>query len=342
MPQWYITEASFIMKKQLKIGPMTLVAIVFVSCIIVLLSGCKKQKDEGIYVTTYDATEITENSALLRASVSVQNDSITVTELGVCISTSKWPTTTDLHYSTTVSNRPYRCTVTDLQPNTTYHVRAYVVCSYSYSGGSLGIRYGADKTFRTFPLAYVDFGLPSGTLWSTVNLGAEWPEEYGDYFAWGEISTKNYFDWSTYDYSTGNNHYLTKYCTVSSYGRFDNKVYLEVCDDAATEIWGEGWCIPTKAQWEELRRYTSRTITYEHGVQGMRFTRYGESIFLPFAGCYLEDELMDKGDDGYYWSNQIERDSPDCAWYFELPLEGRRGAGYRSYGQSIRPVWNPR
>ena len=189
--------------------------------------------------------------------------------------------------------------------------------------------------------AFVNLGLPSGTLWSTVNIGAEWPEEYGDYFAWGEISTKNYFDWSTYDYSTGNNHYLTKYCTVSSYGRFDNKVYLEVCDDAATEIWGEGWCIPTKAQWEELRRYTSRTITYEHGVQGMRFTRYGESIFLPFAGCYWEDELMDKGDDGYYWSNQIERDSPDCAWYFELPLEGRRGAGYRSYGQSIRPVWNP-
>ncbi len=66
--------------------------------------------------------------------------------------------------------------------------------------------------------AYVDLGLPSGTLWATCNIGATKPEEYGDYFAWGETSTKDTYDWTTYKYSKGDEDELTKYCDDSDYG----------------------------------------------------------------------------------------------------------------------------
>ena len=65
---------------------------------------------------------------------------------------------------------------------------------------------------------YVDLGLRSGTLWATCNVGADNPEEYGDYFAWGETQSKTIYDWSTYAYSNGDYNQLTKYCTQSDFG----------------------------------------------------------------------------------------------------------------------------
>lgn len=65
---------------------------------------------------------------------------------------------------------------------------------------------------------WVDLGLPSGTLWATCNVGANSPEEYGDYFAWGETTPKSSYDWSTCKYGT-DSHQLTKYCNDSDYGK---------------------------------------------------------------------------------------------------------------------------
>ncbi|MBO4370001.1 MAG: hypothetical protein J5808_01395, partial [Paludibacteraceae bacterium] len=82
---------------------------------------------------------------------------------------------------------------------------------------------------------YVDLGLPSGTLWATCNVGANTPEEYGDYFAWGETTLKSNYEWSTYKYGTYNQ--LTKYCYKSDYGKngfTDTKTTLDAEDDAAT------------------------------------------------------------------------------------------------------------
>ena len=84
---------------------------------------------------------------------------------------------------------------------------------------------------------YVDLGLPSGTLWATCNVGATAPEEYGDYFAWGETtgynSGKTTFNWSTYKYCNGDYDKLTKYCNKSSSGTVDNKTTLDPEDDVA-------------------------------------------------------------------------------------------------------------
>ena len=96
--------------------------------------------------------------------------------------------------------------------------------------------------------AYVDLGLPSGTLWATCNVGASSPEEYGDYFAWGETEPKNDYNWSTYKYCKGSSTTMTKYCTSSSYGTVDNKTELEPSDDAATVNWGSNWQMPSLEQ----------------------------------------------------------------------------------------------
>ena len=88
---------------------------------------------------------------------------------------------------------------------------------------------------------YVDLGLPSGLKWATCNVGADSPEEYGDYFAWGEVEPKATYDWSTYKYCAGSSSTMTKYCNSSDYGKdgfSDEKTVLELKDDAATVNWG--------------------------------------------------------------------------------------------------------
>ena len=65
---------------------------------------------------------------------------------------------------------------------------------------------------------YVDLGLPSGTLWATCNVGADTPEGYGDYFAWGETEPKEVYSWETYKWCNGDEYSMTKYCTNSQYG----------------------------------------------------------------------------------------------------------------------------
>ena len=136
--------------------------------------------------------------------------------------------------------------------------------------------------------AYVDLGLPSGLLWAACNVGANAPEEYGDYFAWGETQPKDVYNWSTYQYCMGSNNTLTKYCTDPNYGYngfTDNLTILLPEDDAATANWGNGWRMPTKEEWQELLDNTTVTWTQQNGVNGRLFTgSNGNSLFLPAAG----------------------------------------------------------
>ena len=115
---------------------------------------------------------------------------------------------------------------------------------------------------------YVDLGLPSGTLWATCNVGANFPEEYGDYFAWGETQPKDTYNWSTYKYANGDYDKLTKYCNRSDYGNngfTDNLTALQTGDDPATANWGSGWRRPSKAQWDELLANTTNQWTAKNG-----------------------------------------------------------------------------
>ncbi len=179
---------------------------------------------------------------------------------------------------------------------------------------------------------YVDLGLPSGTKWATCNVGANAPEEYGDYFAWGETTPKDTYDWSTYQYYDGSN--MTKY-TGS-----DGLTTLLPEDDAATANWGSGWRMPTKAEWQELYNNTTVTWTTQNGVNGRLFTASnGNSLFLPAAGDRWGDVLYETGIWGYYWSSSLNTDNPDYALNFDF-LSGGYGMNtyYRYAGFTVRPV----
>ena len=158
---------------------------------------------------------------------------------------------------------------------------------------------------------YVDLGLPSGTLWATCNVGAANPWDYGDYFAWGETTTKSSYWWDSYTYCRdGDYNKLTKYCTESDYGYngfTDNKRKLEKTDDAATANWGSDWCMPTIEQFQELTGKCSWTWTTLNDKKGYNVKgQNGKSIFLPAAGYKGEDGTpLNVGSYGDYLSSSL-------------------------------------
>lgn len=189
---------------------------------------------------------------------------------------------------------------------------------------------------------YVDLGLPSGLKWATCNVGANTPEEYGYYFAWGEVEPKTTYDWSTYEYGTDWNQ-LTKYCNKSDYGKdgfTDNKTVLDPEDDAATANWGGAWRMPTTAEQQELVDNCTWTWTTQNGVNGYKVTGpNGNSIFLPAAGYLYEGTLDSAGSYGYYWSSSLDTDDPDYAYGVDFGSDYVDWYGYgRYYGLAVRPV----
>lgn len=188
----------------------------------------------------------------------------------------------------------------------------------------------------------VDLGL--SVKWATFNVGATKPEEYGDYFAWGETEPKENYDWSTYKHCNGSKQKLTRYCNNISYGNNgftdnENQFYVSE-DDAAIVNCGGDWRMPTDADWKELRNNCTWTWTTQNGVNGYTVTSYnGNSIFLPAAGYYNGSSLKSAGSYGNYWANSCRTDYSYYAWYVyfgssNVAIEG----GDRCYGQSVRPV----
>ena len=190
---------------------------------------------------------------------------------------------------------------------------------------------------------YVDLGLPSGTLWATCNVGASRPEEYGDYFAWGETAPKSDYSWSTYKYFKSPEEIITKYCTSNNEGIVDNKTELEPSDDAATANWGSGWQMPSLEQFKELinSSYTTTTLTTLNGVSGYEITSKsnGNSIFLPAAGYRYDTGLYLAGSYGLYWLRSLYTSYSDkaCALDFDSS-DINTSYYYRIYGRSVRPV----
>ena len=210
---------------------------------------------------------------------------------------------------------------------------------------------------------YVDLGLPSGLKWASMNVGATKPEEYGDYFAWGE--TEPYYeagyaqsdnpiwkngkelgyDWPSYRWCNGAYNKLTKYCTDSSCWDsawpMDNKTTLDLDDDAAHINCGGSWRMPTDAEWTELLENCTWTWTTQNGVNGRRVTSKtnSDSIFLPAAGCRHDTRLYDVGSFGSYWSSSLYTGGPtitcgvgfysDAVYWFSSD---------RYVGFSVRPV----
>ncbi|MBP5667991.1 MAG: hypothetical protein J6X32_07580 [Salinivirgaceae bacterium] len=220
----------------------------------------------------------------------------------------------------------------------------------------------------------VDLGLESGTLWATRNLGATVPWNYGDYYAWGETQTKDVYSWETYKYCKGSEETLTKYCNKADYGNngfTDALTTLEAADDAATAAFGEGWAMPTNAEWEELysqcywvwtENYNNRnargyivykaksagdkgTKVYSDGTPSASYSLTDAHIFLPAAGCRYDTNLNYAGSYGNYWSASLGEDGPHgvrgCDFYSSGVGSLDYGYGSRYIGFSIRPVKRP-
>ena len=188
----------------------------------------------------------------------------------------------------------------------------------------------------------VDLGLPSGTLWANMNVGASSPEDYGDYFAWGETEPyaengKTTFDWSTY-FDTNDNG-----STFNKYNNNGGLTELKPEDDAAYVNWGPAWRMPSQEQFEELinSNYTTTEWTTQNGVNGRLIisNSNGNSVFLPAAGARPGSFLFDAGSGGDYWSRTLNSEYPDRAWglYFHSSSV-YTDYGFRYYGFTVRPV----
>lgn len=185
----------------------------------------------------------------------------------------------------------------------------------------------------------IDLGLPSGTLWANMNVGATVPGEDGDNFAWGETVPQggNLYDWTTYKYCNGSLYYMTKYCT-SSEGIYDGKRILEADDDAATSNWGGDWCVPTKEQYDELLDNTTYQWNGQSGGYTFTSKTNGNSIFLPCAGISFNGGRHNTNW-GYYWSSTLNENSPRCPWALHMSETVQMfESSYRCYGYSVRPV----
>ena len=187
---------------------------------------------------------------------------------------------------------------------------------------------------------WVDLGL--SVKWATFNVGATKPEEYGDYFAWGETKPKTAYNWSTYKFELGtdSNGPFSKYVNQSNYGTVDNKTVLDPEDDAAHVNWGGSWRMPTLEECDELINKCTWTWTTQNGVNGRLVTGpNGKSIFLPAAGFRYDTNLRGAGSLGDYWSSSLSTVSPDYAYdvYFRSDYVDWCNS-YRYNGFSVRPV----
>ena len=190
----------------------------------------------------------------------------------------------------------------------------------------------------------VDLGLPSGTLWSPVNLGAETEEEYGDYYAWAETETKTLFTAKSYMYYKDGNNW-----DVTGPG-ITNIAGVPECD-AATAQWGNGWQMPTLEQFEELMKNCTAEWVTINETNGRRFTgSNGNSIFIPAAGRFyqktkeeISSTFLDNGNIyGYYWSaTQYAYNNRNAeTLYFSSGMMKMNYFG-RDGGHTIRPVKMP-
>ncbi len=177
-----------------------------------------------------------------------------------------------------------------------FFICAILVMAAYELGGSTSEK--ADVTGERNGHGYVDLGLPSGTLWATSNIGATKPEDYGCYYAWGEIKTK-----ATYTEKNSTWHEVD-HDVLKSKGVINSSGNLTSGYDAATANWGTGWRMPTLDEIKELKSHCLWIWTSMNDVTGYKVTGpSGKSIFLPAAGCRSYSVSLNVGSNGYYWSS---------------------------------------
>ncbi len=200
---------------------------------------------------------------------------------------------------------------------------------------------GAPDTLEISKEGAVDLGL--SVKWAALNLGAESPEEYGNYYSWGESQPRTDIrNYATYKwYSSG---YFTKYNTDPKEGSIDGRYFLLPEDDAASVALGAGWRMPTEQEMRDLYFNCTWTSSEYNGVKGYTITgKNGKSIFLPKAGYvnYNESEASMTGEKACFWTS--ERSSSEYAFAYgdgnSFDFMIKHPAYLRIFGMSVRPVY---
>ena len=188
----------------------------------------------------------------------------------------------------------------------------------------------------------VDLGL--SVRWATTNVGARKPSDYGAYYAWAEVTSKEFFSSGNYRY--GNGEPYTKYEPREWYQTKDGRKVLEPEDDAAAANWGNGWRMPTNKEMEELIECCTWEWTTVNGVYGAKVYSKADGledqyIFLPASGCIDGNEPLDRGDNVQFWtSNPNGVSAYHCRMFKvddpeDIPLNMFSN---RCLGMTIRPV----
>ena len=202
---------------------------------------------------------------------------------------------------------------------------------------------------------YVDLGLPSGLKWAKCNVGATTETDYGDYFMWGSTkpNTPDECTWEHTPFNNGDSYYNADAFKLMKDTVCPNGILAKEYD-AAAQIMGDGWRMPTSNDIGELLTNTTQNQVGNYngtGVDGYEFTSKinGNSIFIPTAG-YVYDGSVNQVDDVYtgnVWSSSPDNESdmtsnPYGAWALHLGSERSCGIThpYRCYGLSVRGVHN--
>lgn len=188
----------------------------------------------------------------------------------------------------------------------------------------------------------VDLGLTSGTKWASCNVGADAPEMYGDYFAWGETKSKEVYSDTTYSF------YIL--CDSVAPDSLPKRIWKNIGSDiagteydAATVHMGDAWKMPNEAQCKELIYECEWTWTELNGVNGYQVVgKNGNSIFLPASGLRGAGDVVNNDKIGGFWSSTL-CDAPETSCDFAMHLNYYSEShavekGGRGYGRTIRAV----
>ena len=195
---------------------------------------------------------------------------------------------------------------------------------------------------------YVDLGLPSGLKWAKCNVGAETETDYGDYFMWGSTTpnTPDECTWAKVPFNGGNTSYDADAINSVKNTACPNGVLAKEYD-AAAQIMGGDWRMPTNDEFQELLDNTNKEWTQVDGVNGYKFTSKKEgyqnnSIFIPAAGYRNDGSVYNVGDYGSVWSSSLDTSYPFYAWTLDFGSSNCSMGNlyYRYYGQSVRGVRN--
>ena len=213
------------------------------------------------------------------------------------------------------------CTTEDSSKNAT--------CTVTVFGATTGTENGHE---------WVDLGL--SVKWATCNVGASRPEGYGNYYAWGETSTKSNYSWSYYKWCKNSAYTLTKYCKSSGYGQTDGKTQLEESDDVAYSTWKGSWRMPTIAELNELINNCIWSQDSVNGVEGytIKSKKNGMSIFLPLSGYKSGSSTIGVGTTPSYGYWSVSTEGMGGAFCLYLGSSIKVDTEDRCYGLTVRAV----